>query len=184
MQALLVSAALVAAAEMGDKTQLLALALAARFRRPWPILAGILIATIANHLLAGVVGTWLAQHIAPEVLQWAVALSFFAFALWTLRPDSFDDSRDYSGGSVFITTAFAFFIAEMGDKTQLATVALAARYQSLGAVVAGTTLGMLLADAPVVWLGRALVTRLNLTWLRWLAAALFALLGVVTLVLR
>ena len=169
---------------MGDKTQLLALALAARFKRPWPILAGILIATIANHFLAGVVGTWLAQHIAPEVLRWLIALSFFAFALWTLRPDSFDDTRDYSSGSVLLTTVVAFFIAEMGDKTQLATVALAARYQSLSAVVAGTTLGMLLADAPVVWLGRALVARLNLTRLRWLAAALFAVLGVVTLLLR
>ena len=169
---------------MGDKTQLLALALAARFNRPWPILAGILIATIANHLLAGVLGTWLAQHVAPEVLRWLVALSFFAFALWTLRPDTFDDARVHSGGSVLLTTVAAFFVAEMGDKTQLATVALAARYQSLGAVVAGTTLGMLLADAPAVWLGHAMVARLNLTWLRWFAAALFAVFGVVALVLR
>lgn len=180
---LLGSTLLVAVAEMGDKTQLLAFVLAARLKQRGPIIAGILVATLLNHALAGWVGTWLARLLAPEVLRWVIAVSFFAFALWALKPDTLDAPQHLSSRSVFWTTVVAFFLVEMGDKTQLATVALAARYDALVAVVAGTTLGMMLANVPAVWAGEALAARINFKVMRALAAALFALLGVLALVL-
>ena len=181
MEAFAISTALVALAEMGDKTQLLSFVLAAKLKRPWPIIAGIFLATLANHFLAGWVGAWLATLVSPSTLKWIVALSFFAFGLWALKPDTLDGEREYSGRSAFLTTLVAFFLVEMGDKTQLATVALAARFDSLAAVVMGTTLGMLLANAPAVWLGEVLAQKVDMKWMRRIAAALFVLLGVLTL---
>lgn len=183
MEALFVSTALVALAEMGDKTQLLSFVLAAKLKRPWPIIGGIFVATLANHFLAGWVGAWLATLVSPTTLKWIVAISFFGFGLWALKPDTLDEEREYSDRSVFLTTLVAFFWVEMGDKTQLATVALAARYEALAAVVMGTTLGMLIANAPAVWLGEALAHRVNMNVMRWIAAALFVLLGVLTLLI-
>jgi putative Ca2+/H+ antiporter (TMEM165/GDT1 family) len=181
LEAFLVSTALVALAEMGDKTQLLAFVLATRLKRKGAIVLGILIATLANHFIAGWVGAWLATLLAPQTLRWIVALSFFAFGLWALKPDKLDAQREYSSRSAFITTLFAFFFVEMGDKTQLATVALAARFDSLAAVVAGTTLGMMIANVPAVWLGEVLAKRVNMQVMRWIAAALFVALGIATL---
>ncbi len=183
MEAFLISTAVVALAEMGDKTQLLSFVLAAKLKKQWPIILGIFAATLANHFLAGWVGAWLASLVAPTAMKWIVALSFFVFGAWALVPDKFDATREYSGRSVFVTTLVAFFFVEMGDKTQLATIALAAKYPSLAAVVAGTTLGMLLANAPAVWLGEALAHRVNMKVMRWIAAGLFVLLGVLTLTL-
>ena len=177
------STALVAVAEMGDKTQLLAFVLAARLKKKLPIVLGIFCATLLNHALAGGVGTWLARFIEPQVLKWVIAASFFAFALWALKPDQFNAPQDLCGTSVFWTTTVAFFLVEMGDKTQLATIALAARYDALIAVVAGTTLGMMIANVPAVWLGEALAARVNFKLMRWTAAVLFALLGVLALVM-
>lgn len=182
MEALAVSTALVALAEMGDKTQLLSFVLAAKLRRKLPIAAGILFATLANHFLAGWVGAWLAKLVSPQTLKWIVAASFFAFAVWALKPDTLEGEREYSSRSVFLTTLVAFFLVEMGDKTQLATVALAARYEALAAVVLGTTLGMMIANLPAIWLGEALVQRVNMKAMRWVAAALFAVLGALALV--
>ena len=168
---------------MGDKTQLLAILLAARFRKPLPIIAGILIATLANHALAGAVGGWVAQALGPDVLRWVVGLSFLAVAAWMLVPDKLDDA--VPGGrlrlGVFGTTVLAFFIAEMGDKTQIATVALAARYTDIVAVVAGSTLGMMLANVPAVYLGDRVARKVSMRLVHGIAAALFALLGVLTL---
>jgi len=183
LEAFLLSTALVALAEMGDKTQLLAFVLAARLKRKGAIVLGIFAATLANHFLAGWVGAWLATLLAPQVLRWIVALSFFVFGLWALKPDKLDAAREYSSRSVFLTTLIAFFFVEMGDKTQLATIALAARFDSLAAVVAGTTLGMMIANVPAVWLGDVLAQRVNLRVMRWIAAALFVALGVATLLL-
>jgi putative Ca2+/H+ antiporter (TMEM165/GDT1 family) len=182
LHALAICTALVALAEMGDKTQLLSFVLAAKLKRPWPIIAGIFVATLANHFLAGTVGAWLASLVSPQTLTWIVAIAFFVFGVWALVPDKFDDTREYSGRSVFLTTLVAFFFVEMGDKTQLATVALAARFDSLAAVVAGTTLGMMVANAPAVWLGERLAHKVNMTVMRWIAAALFIVMGVLTLV--
>ncbi|MCA3217669.1 MAG: TMEM165/GDT1 family protein [Burkholderiales bacterium] len=182
MEALLVSTALVALAEMGDKTQLLSFVLAGRFKRPWPILAGIFCATLANHFLAGWVGVWLASMVSPQTLKWIVAIAFFAFGLWALVPDKLEQTRTTTARSVFITTLVVFFFVEMGDKTQLATVALAARYEQLVAVVLGTTAGMMIANAPAVWLGEALAQKVNMKAMRWIAATLFIILGVLTLV--
>jgi putative Ca2+/H+ antiporter (TMEM165/GDT1 family) len=182
MEALLVSTAIVALAEMGDKTQLLSFVLAARFRKPVPILLGILLATLANHFLAGWLGTWLASLFSPAALRWVVGLAFFAFGLWALKPDELEEDPRLPATGVFVATLVAFFLVEMGDKTQLATVALAARYQALVAVVLGTTLGMMLANAPAVWLGERLAHRVNMQTLRWAAAALFFLLGGLALV--
>jgi Ca2+/H+ antiporter, TMEM165/GDT1 family len=176
-----VSAVLVALAEMGDKTQLLSFVLAARLKRPWPIVLGIFVATLANHFLAGSVGAWLAAQVSANTMKWVVAISFFVFGAWALVPDTFDKTREYSGRSVFVTTLVAFFFVEMGDKTQLATVALAAKYSSLAAVVAGTTVGMLIANAPAVWLGETLAHRMNMKVMRWIAAGLFVLLGALSL---
>jgi len=182
LEALLLSTLVVAIAEIGDRTQLLSFLLAARLKRRFPIILGILLATLANHFLAGYVGVWLARLISPHTLKWMVALSFFAFSVWALKPDKLEGGRTLANAGVFLTTLTAFFLVEMGDKTQLATIALAARYESLVAVVMGTTLGMMIANVPAVWLGEALANRINMKAIRWIAAALFVLLGVLTLV--
>jgi putative Ca2+/H+ antiporter (TMEM165/GDT1 family) len=182
LEAFFVSTSIVALAEMGDKTQLLSFVLAARLKRRIPIILGILAATLANHLLAGWVGIWLANLVSPSVLKWTIGLSFFVFGLWALKPDTLDGDRELRGTGVFFTTLVAFFLVEMGDKTQLATVALAARFNSLFAVVSGTTLGMMIANVPAVWLGETLAHRVNMKYMRWVAAALFVLLGLLTLV--
>lgn len=182
MEAFLVSTGFVALAEIGDKTQLLAFILAARFRKPWPIVLGILVATIANHALAGALGAWITSFASPAVLRWLLGLSFLAMAVWLLVPDEFDehDAR-FARMGVFGATLVAFFLAEMGDKTQVATVALAARYQAVVAVVAGTTLGMMLANVPAVLLGDRIAHRMPVKLVHGIAAAIFALLGIATL---
>ncbi len=178
MEAFLVSITSVAAAEMGDRTQLLALVLAARYRKPWPIIAGILCATLANHAAAGLIGVWFGKLLTPLVLDVAVGISMIAMALWTLKPDRLDEEAAPGRATgAFVATVTSFFIAEIGDKTQIATLALAAAYPSLVGVVAGTTCGMLLADVPVVFLGKAFAARLPLKAIRYGAAVLFTLLG-------
>lgn len=182
MEAFLVSTGIVALGEIGDKTQLLALLLAAKFRRPIPIILGILVATLANHALAGVVGGWIAQALGPDVLRWVVGVSFLAMAGWMLIPDKADDEAGSSARfGVFVTTVIAFFLAEMGDKTQIATVALAARYTDLIAVVGGTTLGMMLANVPAVLLGDVAAKKIPMQLVHSIAALIFAVLGVLTL---
>jgi putative Ca2+/H+ antiporter (TMEM165/GDT1 family) len=181
LEAFIISTSVVALAEMGDKTQLLSFLLAAKLKRRVPIILGILFATLANHFLAGYVGVWLASLVSSQALRWIVALSFFAFGAWALRPDKLEEDRNLRGAGVFLMTLIAFFLVEMGDKTQLATVALAARYDSLVAVVLGTTLGMMIANVPAVWIGGALAHRVNMKVMRWVAAGLFALLGVLAL---
>jgi len=183
VQALLVSLVAVAFAEIGDKTQLLALVLAARYRKPWPICIGILVATVINHALAGEAGALLKHWMAPAALRWLVGLSFLAVAVWALFPDRIDDeeTRHATGRGVFIATVIGFFLAEMGDRTQIATAVLAAHYQPLWQVVAGTTLGMLAANVPVVFLGSRFAHRLPLRATRLVASALFGILGVVVL---
>jgi putative Ca2+/H+ antiporter (TMEM165/GDT1 family) len=178
LEALLVSTGVVALAEIGDKTQLLALLLATRLRAPIPIVCGIVVATLANHAFAGAVGTWIVNHVGPGVMHWVLGLSFLAMAAWTLIPDdppAEDAARPRYG--VFLTTAIAFFIVEMGDKTQIATVALAAQFHSLLMVVLGTTLGMLIANVPVVFAGDALIRRVPMKTVRTVAALAFAALG-------
>ncbi|GAA3984582.1 TMEM165/GDT1 family protein [Comamonas faecalis] len=183
MQAFLISTAVVALAEMGDKTQLLSLVLAARFRKPWPIVLGIFVATLANHALAGAVGTWVTAWLGPVWLRWVLGLSFIAMALWMLVPDKLDEDEANATAhwGVFGTTLVAFFLAEMGDKTQIATVALAARYDAWLAVVAGTTLGMMLANAPVVWLGDRITRRVPIRAVHAVSAVIFLLLGAAVL---
>lgn len=181
MEALLTSTLLVAIAEIGDKTQLLSFVLAARLRAPLAIIAGIFVATIANHALAGTVGAWIATLITPETLRWAVGIGFIAFGLWTLHPDSLDDDPKPHRLGPFVTALIAFFVAEMGDKTQLATVALAARFDALAIVVFGTTLGMMIANVPAVMVGEKLADRLPMQAIRWSAALVFAATGVWTL---
>ncbi len=183
MQAFLVSTGIVALAEMGDKTQLLALVLAARFRKPWPIVLGILVATLANHAMAGALGAWVTTVISPQTLRWILGASFIAMALWMLVPDKLDDdaSKPPPRFGVFGTTVILFFLAEMGDKTQIATVMLAARYDAWFAVVAGTTLGMMLANAPVVWLGERVTRRVPLRVVHGVSAVIFAGLGLLAL---
>jgi len=180
LEALLVSTAVVAVGELGDKTQLLSLVLAARFQKPWPIVAGILVATLANHALAGLAGNWVRSVVPDDVLRWLLALSFFAVAAWALKPDKLDDddAPPASRWGVFAATTVAFFIAEIGDKTQIATVMLAAQFESLIAVVLGTTLGMLVVNVPTVFLGNAASARIPFRLVRIVAAALFAGLGV------
>ena len=173
----LVSTGTVALAEIGDKTQLLALLLAARFRRPGPIVAGILLATLLNHALAGWLGALVAHWLTPQVLRWVVATSFLAIALWTLKPDALDAEEGVPARGAFLATTIAFFLAEIGDKTQVATVLLAAKYTPLWQVVAGTTVGMLLANVPVVVLGSRFADRLPLRAARIAAAVVFGLLG-------
>ena len=183
MEAFLVSTGIVALAEMGDKTQLLSLVLAARFRKPWPIVLGILVATLANHGLAGAVGSWVTTMMGPDVLRWVLGASFIAMAVWMLIPDKLDDEEGDSAPrmGVFLTTVVVFFLAEMGDKTQIATVMLAAQYNAWFAVVAGTTLGMMLANAPVVWFGDAITKRVPLRMVHIISAGIFAVLGVIAL---
>ena len=178
MESFLISLSTVAVAEMGDRTQLLSLMLAARFRRPWPILAGVLCATIANHAVAAFIGQRLGHALTPRILDAAVGVSMIAMALWSLKPDTLDESSSgVTRRGAFVATLITFFIAEIGDKTQIATVALAAAYSNLIAVVAGTTTGMLLANAPVVFFGQAFSARLPLKAIRYLASALFLALG-------
>lgn len=180
MEAFLTSTGIVALAEMGDKTQLLALILAARFRKPWPIVLGILVATVVNHALAGAVGAWLTTVLGPDLLRWILAGSFIAMAVWMLVPDTMDDEETGSQPrwGVFGTTVVAFFLAEMGDKTQIATVMLAAKYNAYIWVVAGTTLGMMLANAPVVWLGERMTRLVPIRIVHIVSALIFAGLGV------
>ncbi|WP_300435334.1 TMEM165/GDT1 family protein [Zoogloea sp.] len=182
MEAFLVSTGIVALAEIGDKTQLLAFILAAKFRKPVPIIIGILIATLANHGFAGAVGAWVTTLLGPETLRWVLGVSFIGMAIWTLVPDKLDeDDAKLAQLGVFGTTLVAFFLAEMGDKTQIATIALAAQYQSLAMVVAGTTLGMMLANVPAVILGDRIANRIPVRLVHGIAAAIFAVLGVATL---
>ncbi|MBE2242317.1 MAG: TMEM165/GDT1 family protein [Burkholderiaceae bacterium] len=183
MEAFLVSTGVVALGEMGDKTQLMAIVLAATFRKPIPIILGILVATLVNHAAAGAVGGWVAQAMGPEILRWAIGVSFLAMAGWVLIPDKID--ADAGGGKrrfgVFGTTVIAFFLAEMGDKTQIATVALAARYPDIVEVVLGTTFGMMLANVPAVFLGDKIAQKVSMKLVHGIAAALFAILGLLTL---
>ncbi len=182
MEAFLVSTSIVALAEVGDKTQLLAFLLAAKFRKPLPIVLGILVATLANHAGAGALGAWLTSLLAPGTLRWILGLSFLAMAAWILVPDELDeDEAKLARFGVFGTTVVAFFLAEMGDKTQVATVALAAQYQALAAVVAGTTLGMMIANVPAVLLGDRIAARIPVRLVHGIAAAIFAALGLATL---
>ncbi|WP_280191694.1 TMEM165/GDT1 family protein [Delftia sp. PS-11] len=183
MEAFLISTSVVALAEMGDKTQLLSLVLAARFRKPWPIVLGILVATLVNHALAGAVGAWITNYLGENAMRWILGLSFIAMAIWMLIPDKLDDEEvsGHSRWGVFGTTLVAFFLAEMGDKTQIATVMLAAKYNAYLWVVAGTTLGMMLANAPVVWLGDKLVKRVPIRLVHVVSAVIFLVLGVLAL---
>ena len=180
IEAWLVSIGIVALAEIGDKTQLLTLVLAARYRKPWPIVAGIFFATLVNHGIAGAVGAWLTRTIGPDAMRWVLGVSFIAMAAWMLVPDKLDedDSAERRLGGVFLSTLVLFFLVEIGDKTQIATVALAARFDSLVAVVMGTTIGMLLANAPVAFFGEALSRRLPVRTVHVVAAVVFAALGV------
>ena len=182
MQAFLISTGVVALGEMGDKTQLLALLLAARFKRPGPIMAGILVATLANHAAAGWLGAGIAAWLGAQVLRWVIGASFLAMAGWMLVPDKLDEAPRAAGRlGVFGTTLLAFFLAEMGDKTQIATVALAARYSDLAAVVAGTTLGMMIANVPAVLLGDKVAQKVPMRLVHGVAALIFAVLGGLTL---
>jgi putative Ca2+/H+ antiporter (TMEM165/GDT1 family) len=182
MEAFLISTGVVALAEIGDKTQLLALVLAAKFRKPVPIILGILVATLANHALAGAAGAWISAAIGPTAMRWVLGLSFIAMALWTLIPDKYEEAKDAAPRfGVFGTTLIAFFLLEMGDKTQIATVALAAKYSSLVGVVAGTTLGMMLANVPAVLIGEVAAKKLPMRLVHGIAAAIFFALGVTVL---
>lgn len=182
LEAFLISTGVVALAEIGDKTQLLALLLAARFRKPLPIVLGILVATLVNHALAGALGAWLTTLLRPTTLRWVLGLSFIAMAVWTLIPDKLDeDDTRLAGFGVFSTTLVAFFMAEMADKTQIATVALAAQYKAMFDVVLGTTLGMMLANVPAVLLGDRIAARFPVRLVHGIAAAVFALIGGATL---
>lgn len=182
MEALLVSTGIVALAEIGDKTQLLAFILAAKFRKPVPIVLGILVATLLNHGFAGALGSFITSLIDPHTMRWILGVSFIVMAAWTLVPDKFDESdAPVARYGVFVTTLIAFFLAEMGDKTQIATVALAAQYQSLIAVVAGTTLGMMIANVPAVFLGDRIANRVPVKVVHRTAASIFAILGIATL---
>lgn len=183
MQAFLISTGVVALAEIGDKTQLLAFILAARFMRPWPIIAGIACATLLNHGLAGALGSWITSVVEPATLRWLLGLSFIAMAAWVLIPDKMDDDDTPSVGrlGVFGATLVAFFLAEMGDKTQIATVALAAKYDAVISVVLGTTVGMLIANVPAVLLARRVVEKVPMKLVHCIAALIFAVLGVLTL---
>ena len=178
MEALLTAIAVVTLAEIGDKTQLLAILLATRFRKPMPIVAGILVATIANHLFAALLGQQVASVLSGVWFRYAVAASFIAMALWTLVPDKIDDLDDKPARfGAFLTTLVAFFLVEMGDKTQIATIALAARFNDVLIVATGTTIGMMLANVPAVFLGHEIIARVPLRLVRMIAAALFLMIG-------
>ncbi len=182
MEAFLISTGIVALAEIGDKTQLLAFVLAAKFRKPVPIILGILVATIANHAGAGALGAWITSLVSPDIMRWVLGISFIAMAAWIMVPDKLDDEdTELAHFGVFTTTVLAFFMAEMGDKTQIATVALAAQYHAFIAVVAGTTLGMMIANVPAVLLGDRIAHKLPLNLIHGIVAVVFALLGVATL---
>jgi Ca2+/H+ antiporter, TMEM165/GDT1 family len=183
MESLLVSTGVVALAEIGDKTQLLAFILAARFKKPLPIIAGILLATIANHGMAGALGAWITATISPAVLRWVLGASFIGMAIWTLIPDKIEEEETQIASKlgVFGATLVTFFLAEMGDKTQIATVAMAAHYPNPLLVVAGTTLGMLIADVPAVFVGDKLAAKIPMKLVHSIAAGIFALLGAATL---
>ena len=183
MEAFLVSTGVVALAEIGDKTQLLAFILAARFKKPLPIIAGILCATLVNHGLAGALGAWITTTVSPEMLRWVLGASFIGMAIWTLIPDKIEDEETQVAQKfgVFGATLITFFLAEMGDKTQIATIAMAAHYANPLTVVAGTTLGMLLADVPAVFAGDKLANKIPMKLVHSIAAAIFAVLGVATL---
>lgn len=184
MEAFLISTGLVAVAEIGDKTQLLALLLAARFRKPWPIIAGIFLATLLNHALAAGVGAAAAALLQGPWMRWVLGFAFLAFGAWALVPDKMDEEEEPKtrpGMSIFWTTTIAFFLVEMGDKTQVATAALGARFQDVALVAAGTTLGMMIANVPAVYLGRKIIEMVSLRLVHGIAAAIFAVLGVLTL---
>ena len=183
MEALLSSLGMVAFAEMGDKTQLLSFVLAARFRgQQWPIIAGIFIPTIVNHALAALAGDWVAMKVSPDVMRWVLGVAFLAFAAWALVPDTLDENDEKNNKhGAFLTTLVMFFLAEMGDKTQLATVALGAQFGSLLAVTMGTTLGMMVGNVPAVLLGETLAKRFPLSKMRFIAAAIFAIFGALIL---
>ena len=183
MEALFISTGVVALAEIGDKTQLLAFILAARFRKPLPIIAGILIATLVNHGLAGALGAWITSVVSPEVLRWVLGASFIGMAVWTLIPDKIEaeETRVANHLGVFGATLITFFLAEMGDKTQMATIALAAHYGAPLIVVVGTTLGMLIADVPAVFVGNRFAAKIPMKLVHSVAAAIFAAMGVLTL---
>jgi putative Ca2+/H+ antiporter (TMEM165/GDT1 family) len=180
---ILISTGVVALAEMGDKTQLLAFLLAARFKKPVPIILGILLATIVNHGFAGALGAWITTLLSPNTLGWILGLSFIAMAIWTLKPDEIEEDEAKIAGrfGVFGATTITFFLAEMGDKTQIATVALAANYSSVILVVIGTTLGMMIADVPAVFIGTKFAQKVSMRLVHGIAAAVFAVLGVITL---
>jgi len=185
--AFVISSSVVALAEMGDKTQLLSLMLAARYpKQAGPIIGGILLATLLNHTGAALVGHWLADLLSPNVMQWILGVGFLLIGLWLLIPDRLDDSKEQKvanrGWQVFVFTTTIFFLAEMGDKTQIATIALGARYDSVTSVTLGTTLGMMLANIPAVWLGRKFTERLPIQVVHAIAAVVFIGLGVVTLI--
>jgi putative Ca2+/H+ antiporter (TMEM165/GDT1 family) len=184
MEAFLISTGIVALAEIGDKTQLLAFLLAAKFKKPWPIVAGIFVATIANHAGAGALGAWITAAVGPQIMRWVLGIGFIAMAIWTLIPDKIDEDEAGSTRSrfgVFGTTVIAFFLAEMGDKTQIATIALAAQYNAFYAVVAGTTFGMMIANVPAVFLGSKIANKVPVRLVHGIAALIFAVLGVATL---
>ena len=182
MEAFLISTGIVSLAEMGDKTQLLSLLLAAKFRRPIPIILGILVATLLNHAFAGAIGGWITSMVGKDVMRWVLGLSFLAMAGWTLIPDKIDDVETKPARfGVFGATLIAFFLAEMGDKTQIATVALAAKYTAFTAVVAGTTLGMMIANVPAVLIGNRITKTVSMKLVHSIAAVIFAVLGVLTL---
>lgn len=181
MESVLGSFLLVAVSEMGDKTQLLSFALAARFRSPWKVMAGIAVATLLNHGLASTLGQWIASRVPPAAMALALGVSFVGFGLWTLKPDTLEESASTGRFGPFLTTAFLFFLAEMGDKTQLATVALAARYRSAALVTCGTTLGMLFTDGLAVLLGERIAGQVQMKWVRYGAASLFFAFGAATL---
>jgi putative Ca2+/H+ antiporter (TMEM165/GDT1 family) len=183
LQAFFVSVGVVAVSEIGDKTQLLALLLAARFKRPLPIVAGIILATLCNHAVAGAVGAWIGEAVAPSILRWVLGGLFIAMGIWALIPDKLDDAKvreAVNDFGVFWVTTLTFFLAEMGDKTQIATAALAARFQNVVLVVAGTTLGMLIADVPAVFIGNIAGESAKTAWVRYVAAAIFVGLGIAT----
>lgn len=183
MESLLVSTGVVALAEIGDKTQLLAFILAARFKKPIPIILGILVATIINHGLAGALGAWITSAVTPEILRWVLGLSFIGMAIWTMIPDKIEEEETKVAQKfgVFGATLITFFLAEMGDKTQIATVAMAAHYAAPLMVVIGTTLGMLIADVPAVFIGDKLANKIPMKLVHSIAAAIFAILGIATL---
>lgn len=181
-EAIIGSFLLVAASEMGDKTQLLAFSLASRFRDPWAVITGIFVSTLANHALAAALGDIVAAHVPARVMAGILAVTFLVFGLWTLKPDTMEDTRSPARFGPFLTTVVLFFLAEMGDKTQLATVAMAARYQSVTWVTVGTTLGMMAANVPAVFLGDKLAAKVQMKWVRWTAATLFFVFGIASLV--